>query len=142
MVMLFSKAVFRYSRYIQGSFSIKHGIKYNLVGRNLRKMSEETSQRDLLPNPELIKSSDESLDEPKCKIRKIVGNSDTELFKSVSSQCGHLLTDEESIVVTVKSYSPIREFEDPEVKDDPSDENEMRRRLGRRPKRKKAREEV
>lgn len=89
-------------------------------------MAAETPVRDLLPNPGLIKSTDEPFDEPKCKIRKIDGNSGSELFKSASTQCGNLLTDDESIVVMVKSYSPVREIEEePEARDEASGENEV-----------------
>lgn len=88
-------------------------------------MAAETSQRDLLPKSNLIKSADESVEEPKCKIRKVDAISGSELFKSVSTQCGSSLTDDESIVVMVKSYSPVREIEEEEVKDEASDENEV-----------------
>ncbi|KAJ8930805.1 hypothetical protein NQ314_016361 [Rhamnusium bicolor] len=70
-------------------------------------MSDSEVTHDLSPNSNAVKNPDESV----CKDANIVNVSESEQFKSVSSQCGHYLNTDEDIVVTVKSYSPVREFE-------------------------------
>ncbi|KAJ8920584.1 hypothetical protein NQ315_004723 [Exocentrus adspersus] len=76
-------------------------------------MSDETPHQGSLASSDLLKRPGESSDssyEPNCKIKKTDESEwNHEQFKTISCQCGSSLTDEENIVVMVKSHSPIPE---------------------------------
>ena len=83
-------------------------------------MCDSAGTRALSPEGETSKKSDE----PVCSDEKSLNVSASELCKSVSSQCGHFLTTDESIVVLVKSHSPVRNF-DSEDEAEAMDESEV-----------------